>query len=116
MKKKNQTEMAKNLRRNQSDAEKKLWSRLRNTQLNGVKFRRQQSIGDYIVDFISFEKNLVVEVDGGQHNESVSIKDDQRRTRYLESRGYRVIRFWNTEVLQNIEGVVLKILESLKDA
>lgn len=86
---------------------------MRNAQLGGVKFRRQQPVGDYFVDFISFEKNLIIEVDGGEHNEPAYMKHDEERTRYLEDRGYRVMRFWNNEVLQNIEGVVHQILEAL---
>ena len=101
------------MRRSQSDTERSLWRRLRNAQLNGVKFRRQQPVGNYIVDFISFEKNLVIEVDGSQHNEPTFIGDDQERTRYLESRGYQVIRFWNNEVLGNMEGVIHRILEAI---
>jgi very-short-patch-repair endonuclease len=107
--------LARVLRRNQTDAEKNLWSRLRNSRLDGAKFRRQQPIGNYIVDFISFEKKLIVEVDGGQHNDSPKRADDIQRTIYLESRGYRVIRFWNSDVLENIDGVLSRIEESLED-
>jgi very-short-patch-repair endonuclease len=115
MKNNHLTILAKDLRRNQSDAERNLWSRLRNSRISGVKFRRQQPIGDYIVDFISFDKKLIIEVDGGQHNEPTNSKDDRVRTEYLESRGYRVIRFWNTDIIQNVEGVIHKILETLAD-
>jgi very-short-patch-repair endonuclease len=111
MKNKRLTILARNLRRNQSDVERNLWSRLRRSQLNGVKFRRQQPVGDYIVDFISFEKRLIIEIDGGQHIEST--KNDSVRTEYLESQGYRVIRFWNADIMQNLEGVVDKILNTL---
>ncbi|MBN1367235.1 MAG: endonuclease domain-containing protein [Dehalococcoidales bacterium] len=92
------TKLARELRHNQTDAERKLWSQLRNGHLNGVKFRRQQPIGNYIVDFISFDKKLIVEVDGGQHNDLFKMKEDQERTDYLESRDYRVVRFWNNDV------------------
>ncbi|HEY95690.1 MAG TPA: endonuclease domain-containing protein [Dehalococcoidia bacterium] len=111
MKNKCLTILARNLRRNQSDAERILWSRLRRSQLNGVKFRRQQPFGDYIVDFISFEKRLIIEIDGGQHIEST--KNDSVRTEYLESQEYRVIRFWNTDIMQNIEGVIDEIYITL---
>ena len=106
-------QLAKTLRRNQSDAERNLWSKLRNAQMNGVKFRRQQPVGNYIVDFITFDKNLIIEVDGSQHDAPDQKKKDEERTRYLESRDYRVLRFWNNEVLQNLEGVASKILECL---
>ena len=111
MKNKRLTTLARNLRRNQTDAERNLWSRLRRSQLNEVKFRRQQPVGDYIVDFISFERKLIIEIDGGQHIEST--KNDSVRSEYLESQGYRVIRFWNTDVVQNIEGVIDEILITL---
>ena len=111
MKNKRLTILARNLRHKQTDAERNMWSRLRRSQLNGVKFRRQQPVGDYIVDFISFEKRLIIEIDGGQHNEST--KNDNVRMEYLESQGYRVIRFWNTDIMQDIEGVMDKILITL---
>jgi very-short-patch-repair endonuclease len=94
---------AKGLRKNLTDAEQKLWQHLRNRQLEGYKFRRQQLIGKYIVDFVCFEKKLVVELDGGQHLDSERIEYDSNRTRWLESRGYRVLRFWNHEVLNKDE-------------
>ena len=113
MKNKHLTILARNLRHKQTDAERNLWSRLRRSQLNGVKFRRQQPVGDYIVDFISFEKRLIIEIDGGQHIESTKNENDRARTEYLESRGYRVIRFWNTDIMQNIEDVIDEILNTL---
>ena len=85
-----------------TDAELKLWYHLRNRKV-GVKFRRQYPIGNYIVDFVSFEARLVVEVDGGQHAESES---DKVRDRWMESQGFKILRFWNNEVLGNIEGVL----------
>jgi len=78
-----------------------------------VKFRRQQPVGDYIVDFISFEKRLIIEIDGGHHFESTKNENDHARTEYLVSKGYRVIRFWNTDIMQNIEGVIDEILNTL---
>jgi very-short-patch-repair endonuclease len=113
MKNKHLTILARNLRRNQSDVERNLWSRLRHSQLNGVKFRRQQPVGDYIVDFISFEKKLIIEVDGGHHVEMTKHESDRVRAEYLKDRGYQVIRFWNTDIMQNIEGVIDEILNTL---
>ena len=100
---------ARRLRQNSTDAEKALWRGLRSRNLRHVKFRRQVPIGRYIVDYVAFEHRLVIEVDGGQH-----AFDDPARTRYLESEGFRVLRFWNNEVLQNIEGVLLTIIEAIK--
>ena len=96
---------ARHLRREQTDAERKLWAVLRNGQMDGVKFRRQEPIRKYIVDFVSFEKNLFIEVDGGQHAEPTKAQADAKRTKWLESQGFRVIRFWDNEVLQNLDGV-----------
>jgi len=107
------TNLARNLRRNCTDAEKLLWQRLRNRQVGGVKFRRQQPIGQYIVDFMSFEKKLVIELDGGQHNEVSLIKLDRQRDRYLRERGYTVLRFWDNEVLRNTDGVLEVIAKNL---
>jgi very-short-patch-repair endonuclease len=81
--------------------------------LNGVKFRRQQPIGKYIVDFVCLDKKLIIEIDGGQHNESPVIEKDLQRTIWLEKEGYRVIRFWNCDVLSNLNGVLSKIKEFL---
>ena len=92
------------LRKNSTDAEKQLWQKLRNRQLNGFKFRRQAPIGTYIVDFSCSDLKLIVEVDGGQHAEQQ--RYDSARTEYLESLGFTVIRFWNNEVLTNIDGVL----------
>lgn len=104
-------QLSKNLRRNQPDAERKMWRHLKNRALTGFKFRRQCPIGPYIVDFVCFEKMLVVEIDGGQH--AIQIQKDARRTEQLESRGFRVIRFWNNEVLANTESVLNTILTAL---
>ncbi|HEX9662583.1 MAG TPA: endonuclease domain-containing protein [Candidatus Binatia bacterium] len=93
---------ARQLRRNQTDVEKKLWSRLRARQIGGAKFRRQYPIGHFIVDFCCFEGRLVVELDGGQHAEAGAL--DQRRTEFLVAEGYRVLRFWNNEATENIDG------------
>jgi very-short-patch-repair endonuclease len=98
------------LRGQQTDAERKLWFALRDRRLGGFKFVRQEAIGPFIVDFVCRDKNLVIEVDGGQHAESAA---DARRDAYLAREGYRVMRFWNNDVLSNREGVLLTILEAL---
>ena len=99
------TQRARLLRQSPTDAERHLWSVLRNRGV-GPKFRRQVPIGPFIVDFAAIDERVVIEVDGGQHAESVR---DQGRDRYLEAQGFRVLRFWNTEVLTNLEGVVTAI-------
>jgi very-short-patch-repair endonuclease len=104
--------MARSLRRRETDAERKLWSKIRGNQL-GVKFRRQQPVGDYIVDFISFDRNLIIELDGSQHGEPGNAAADGKRTQYLEGRGFKVLRFWDNDALQNIEGVVFRILQEM---
>jgi very-short-patch-repair endonuclease len=103
---------ARQLRSTPTDAEIRLWSRLRRKQLDGFRFRRQHPIGPYIVDFFCPEAKLIVEVDGGQHN--VDEEKDERRTRWLEERGYRVIRFWNNDALSNTDAAVLAVLEELR--
>ena len=105
---------ARRLRHQQSDAERLLWSKLRGLQLEGVKFRRQHPIGNYIVDFVSLSKHLIIEIDGGQHNEEPRKEKDKRRTSWLQGEGYQVLRFWNNDVLTNIEGVFITIQEALK--
>src|SRR5436305_2575553 len=99
------------LRGNQTDAERKLWFALRDRRLGGFKFVRQEAIGSFIVDFVCRDKNLIVEVDGGQHSESPR---DLRRDAYLAKEGYRLLRFWNNDVLTNREGVLLTILDALR--
>jgi len=96
-------QIAKKLRKSLTEAERLLWSYLRNRQL-GVKFRRQEPIGKYIVDFVSYEVGLVIELDGGQHVESRGF--DLERDRELGRLGFKVLRFWNNEVMTNIEGVL----------
>jgi very-short-patch-repair endonuclease len=103
------TPVARTLRREPTDAAVRLWSRLRAKQL-GVRFTREYQIGKAIADFACRGVKLVVEVDGGQHGDSTT---DDDRTRMIESYGYRVIRFWNNDVLQNTDGVVLRIAEAL---
>jgi very-short-patch-repair endonuclease len=103
---------ARRLRENQTDVENKLWSQLRGRQIGGVKFRRQHPIGPFIVDFCCVERGLVVELDGGQHAERSAA--DERRTRVLERFGYRVLRFWDNEMLSNLDGVLERISEALE--
>lgn len=103
-------EFAKQLRSNMTDAEKFLWYHLRGHRFQGVKFKRQQPLGNYIVDFVSFEMKIVVEVDGGQHFESGA---DSQRDAWLQGQGFHVLRFWNNEVLSETESVLEKILHVL---
>jgi very-short-patch-repair endonuclease len=95
---------ARHLRKRLTDAERMLWNRLRAKQIEGVKFRRQEPIDNYVVDFVCFEKRLIIELDGGQH--AADKKKDIRRDKYLEENGFRVLRFWNSEVFTNIDGVL----------
>jgi very-short-patch-repair endonuclease len=97
-------QLARALRKHQTDAEKLLWNRLRNRQLENCKFRRQQAVGPYITDFLCLEPKLVIELDGGQH--STQMEQDEQRPRYLQSLGYRVLRFWNHEVLRETDTVL----------
>lgn len=109
MKNSNLTIHAKSLRTTMTDAEQKIWHHLRQRQLNNLKFRRQQIIGNYIADFVCFETKLIIEIDGGQHTEET----DKDRTEFLEKEGYKILRFWNNDVLNNIDGVLETILSEL---
>ena len=102
------------LRKNATDAERKLWSILRSRQMAGLKFFRQYSAGPYILDFYCPERRLSIEVDGGQHADVYSQQHDAHRDRYLKELNIRVIRFWDNDVLQNIEGVGQKIKEEVE--
>ena len=104
---------ARSLRKNMTEQERMLWQYLRKRSINNFKFRRQYPIGNYIVDFVCIEKRLVIEIDGGQHNQSENVLYDQSRTQYIEECGYKVIRFWNNEIENNIEGVYEEILKYL---
>lgn len=108
--KKNKIAIAKKLRINSTDTEKYLWKYLRGRQLEGFKFRRQQPIGKYIADFINLERKIIIEVDGGQHLEN---KKDKLRDKWLDEQGYEVLRFWDNEVLTNIEGVMESIRKKI---
>ena len=101
---------ARRLRRDATDVENLLWQHLRNRQLGGLKFRRQATVGDAIADFFCAERRLIVELDGGQHSEEA----DSERTAKLEVLGCRVIRFWNHEVIENLDGVLERILSEAK--
>lgn len=103
---------ASQLRREATDAEQKVWLAVRDRRLVGFKFRRQAMIGPFVVDFLCARKRLIVELDGGQHTE----EGDRRRTAFLEARGYRVLRFWNNEMLGNTDGALIVVLDHLKAA
>lgn len=100
---------ARQLRQNSTDVERKLWAALRGRRLSGIKFRRQHPIRGYIVDFICLEKKLIIELDGGQHMMPKNQASDHIRTVCLEKHGFKVIRFWNNEVTQNLPGVLQAI-------
>lgn len=103
---------ANEMRKNPTGAERLMWRHLRNRGLGGYKFRRQFPIGTYIADFACWEARLIIEVDGSQH---MTRRDyDAERTAYLESQGFKVIRFWNGDVLKNIDGVLANVLQVLK--
>ena len=109
-------ENARELRKNQTDAETLLWSLLRGRQLNDCKFRRQHPVEPYILDFYCHENKLAIELDGGQHNTELTIHKDSKRTDYLQSQGITVLRFWNNDVLQNTESVLQQIYSTLTPA
>ena len=104
---------ARGLRKNPTEAEKLMWNHLRFWQVDGYKFRRQQPLGKYIVDFVCLEKKLIIELDGGQHAEQVEY--DSTRDGWLGAQGFRIIRFWNNDVLKNSDGVKQEILTALQD-
>ena len=107
------TKRSRELRNNATPAERKLWGALRNSKRVGVRFNRQVVIRPYICDFVARSLKLVIELDGGQHAEAIAY--DKARTAFLEARGYRVLRFWNNDVMENIEGVVRSIESFLND-
>jgi very-short-patch-repair endonuclease len=100
-------ERARLLRKEPTPAEQKLWAHLRGNKLNGVNFRRQHAIGNNVTDFCSPRRKLIIELDGSQHIEQEEY--DQERTNYLESQGYKVLRFWNNQVINDIDGVIKAI-------
>lgn len=101
------------LRHSPTEAEAKLWRALRAHQASDIHFRRQHAIGSYIVDFCALRKKLILELDGGQHLEQQEY--DNERTAFLASKGYRILRFWNNDVLKDLDGVMCVILEALED-
>jgi very-short-patch-repair endonuclease len=107
------TARSRELRLNATDAERKLWVQLSARKIAGVRFNRQFPVGPFICDFVSRSAKLVIEVDGGQH--AVDVEKDQARTAYLQSQDYRVIRFWNNDMLERIDGVVSEIERVLAD-
>ena len=111
--KKQLIQLGKNLRNNSTKEEIILWQYLKQKQL-GVKFRRQQPIDKYIADFVCFEKKIIIELDGGQHNSSLGIQKDRSRDLFFTNNGYKVIRIWNNEINQNIEGVIRKIQSEIE--
>ena len=106
------TRKAQELRNNATDAERRLWRHLSNRRLGGFKFSRQMPVGPFICDLMCRQAMLVVELDGSQHGERA--RQDEERTRFIESEGFRVIRFWNNEVMENLDGVLARILEVLE--
>ena len=100
------TKKASNLRKNSTNAERVLWKHLKMKQVKGLKFRRQQPIGAHIVDFVCFQKKLIIEIDGGQHADNIS---DRKRDKWLIGEGFRIVRFWNQEVLINTKEVLEEI-------
>ena len=108
-----QREFAKHLRCNMTESENKLWRQLRAHRLNGEKFKRQQPIGPYVVDFVHFGARLIVEADGGQHNDS---PHDKRRDAWLREQGFKVMRFWNNEIISNLDGVLATVLAAATES
>jgi very-short-patch-repair endonuclease len=104
-------QFARRLRTDMIDAERRMWSRLRGRRFDGYKFRRQMPIAGYIADFASVEVKVIIELDGGQ--QTTTLEQDRRRTEAIETAGFLVMRFWNTEVLTNTEGVLDAIAEQL---
>ncbi len=101
------------LRHEQTEAEAKLWSRLRAHRLDGIHFRRQHAIGKYVVDFCSVRRKLVIEVDGSQHLDQEEY--DAERTRFLEAQGYRVLRFWNSDVMNHTDEVMGVVWDAINN-
>jgi very-short-patch-repair endonuclease len=104
--------IAKRLRKTQTEAERRLWSHLKAKQLNGIKFRRQEPVGKYIVDFVSFDKKLVIELDGGQHAGDIR---DAARDAWIYSQGFTVLRLWNNDVFENPAGLLEVIRRNVAD-
>jgi len=103
------------MRHDPTDAERVLWQRLRRLSVAGSHFRRQATIGPYFADFACHAAQLVIEIDGGQHNDVAGLARDANRSADLEARGYRVLRFWNNDVLRNVTGVMETIVAAVRD-
>jgi very-short-patch-repair endonuclease len=112
----NLTPLARNLRATKTDAERRLWYKLRNRRLSGVKFVRQEIIAGYITDFCARSHKLVIELDGSQHGTDDAILADAARTQAIENFGYKVIRFWNRRVIEELDDVIEMILQELSIA
>jgi very-short-patch-repair endonuclease len=108
-------ERARYLRRNQTNAERKLWVHLREFKRHGFHFRRQCAVGPYVADFLCYSARIIVEVDGGQHGEETGLAHDRKRDDWFAENGYRVLRFWNNDVLANGDGVAETILNVLNE-
>jgi len=107
------TQLAKSLRKRSTDVEQHLWSHLRAGRFEGIKFRRQHPVGQYIVDFVCLERKLIIELDGGQHALPDEARKDRQRDAWLEKEGYTVVRFWDNEVLMKKNGILDAIRERL---
>jgi len=101
------------LRKNFTDAERRIWSKLRRKQVLGLRFFRQYSVGPYILDFYCPARKLGVEIDGGQHAEYSATKYDEKRSEYLNKHGIRIIRFWNNDILKNTDGAMIELMKNL---
>lgn len=106
---------ARMLRKNSTIHEKRLWNLFKNRQFHNLRFKRQVPIGNYIADFVCPEIKLVIEIDGGQHNEPNNIEYDKQRTSFLENNGYKVLRFWNNDIYTNINGVLEEIEKYIEE-
>ena len=109
------TKLVKNLRHNQTIPEQILWKALRSRRFGGFKFRRQVQIGNYIVDFICYDKNLVIELDGREHLTPEKLEYDAKRTVFLQERNYRIVRYYNTDVFNHLEDVLQDLWERLQE-
>ncbi len=108
-----QLKFAKHLRHCMTESEIRLWRHLRAHRLNGEKFRRQQAIGPYVVDFVHFGARVIIEADGGHHNDAPR---DERRDAWLHAQGFKVLRFWNNEIMNNMEGVLVSVMAAVNEA
>ncbi len=102
-------ELARKLRKNQTPQERKMWNLLRNRQFHNLEFRRQFPMENYVADFLCKKEKIIIEIDGSQHNLEENILKDELRTKFFETKGYRIIRFWNNDIDNNIEGVFLEL-------